>query len=177
MNMREKRWKDTTADAAYQWIQGGDMFINPKYYKTQKTIEAHIKEGNDLLEQVLGGAERYIASGRAKPAQIEYLEALMTSGRQCVAQTHDYVESTIVHECGHMLDDKVFRKVLKSQGVDVRTFLQESMAKYGKRISGYANSSMNEYIAECFAAYWNGETGILDPEIVKLFEDAKVWKP
>ena len=176
MNMRESRWKDTTADAAYQWIQGGDLFINPKYYKNKKTLEAHIKEGKDLLDKVLSNAERYIASGKAKPSQVEYLRALMSSERQCVAQSHDYVESTIVHECGHMLDDKLFGKILKEQGVNAREFYQESMSKYAQSISGYANSSSKEYIAECFTAYWNGEVDKLDPKIIKLFEDAKNGK-
>lgn len=169
MNMRESRWKGTTADAAYQWIQGGDFFFNPKYYKGKKELEAHIAEGKALLQTVLEKAEDFINSGRARPEQANYLKALLQSRRQCVAQTYDYIESTVAHECGHMLDDKIFRKAMKAAGIDI----EASMKKYASKISGYAVSSRNEYIAESFCAFWNGETDILDPEIVSIFEGMK----
>lgn len=169
MNMRESRWKGTTADAAYQWIQGGDFFFNPKYFKGKKELEAHIAEGKALLQTVLEKAEDFINSGRARPEQVNYLKALLQSRRQCVAQTYDYIESTVAHECGHMLDDKILRKAMNAAGIDI----EASMKKYASKISGYAVSSRNEYIAESFCAFWNGETDILDPEIVSIFEGMK----
>ena len=49
----------------------------------------------------------------------------------------------------------------------------DRMSKYAPHISGYANASRGEYIAESYAAYMKGQKGILDPEFVKLFEDKK----
>jgi hypothetical protein len=176
MNMRENRFKNTTSDAAYQWFNGGDLFYNPKYYKTKKALQAHIDEGNKLLQGVLPNIDAYVASGKARASQLEYLEALKATKRQCVAQTRDYTKATFAHECGHMLDDKVFRTMLKDEGIDVREFYGQSMGKYAKHISGYAVSDSREYIAESFAAYYCGETDILDPDIVSMFERAKKWK-
>ena len=55
-------------------------------------------------------------------------------------------------------------------GKDVAVSLAESRMKYGTHISGYAVANNHEYIAESFTAWWYGETSILDPNLVKMFE-------
>nr|DAX57804.1 MAG TPA: minor capsid protein [Caudoviricetes sp.] len=58
-NMREKRFKDTTAEAAYQWGLS-DFYYNKKYLKSAKTMAAHKKEYADLLEKVLPNIDKAI---------------------------------------------------------------------------------------------------------------------
>ena len=77
-----------------------------------------------------------------------------------------------------MLDDKVFRKIYDTVFGTTGVFegalkaISESRMKYGVNISGYAISNNHEYIAESFCAWWYGETDILDPAIIKVFETA-----
>ena len=67
---------------------------------------------------------------------------------------------------GHYLDDQIFHKAFKEKGFD----LSSSFEKYSGGISGYATATKQEYIAESFAAYWNGETDILDPDLVDILK-------
>lgn len=172
MNKRENRWKDTTADAAYQWGgSGGRLFFNASYYKNKKALEAHINEGKDLLSTVLNGVDVLLKKDLSERKR-NYIEALVESKCQCVAQKlpkEEYATCTVVHECGHMLDDHFFSKIFKEQGFDVF----ESMNQYGKKISGYAISSRQEYIAESFASYWYGLD--IDPALEKIFKEAEKY--
>lgn len=49
-NMREKRFKDTTAEAAYQWGLS-DFYYNKKYLKSAKTMAAHKKNMQIYLKK------------------------------------------------------------------------------------------------------------------------------
>ena len=170
-NRREKRFKDTTAEAAYQWGTC-DLFFNKDYLKSQKAMAAHIKEYRDLLETVMPKIDIAIERAEQKTGfgaelQLRYLQALKSTGRTNVNEPDAY--GSIVHELGHYLDDRVFRKAEKEIGFD----LSSSFEKYSGKISAYATSNIQEYVAESFAAYWNGEDDILDPELVKIFERSK----
>lgn len=118
-------------------------------------------------------ADTILAKPNIRPVQKRYIEALLKSKRQVVAQScDDFVEATIVHEMGHSLDSKVFRKYFKTSsnldGLDIA----ESMEKYAGGISGYAVSQKEEYIAESFTAWWYGMTDELDPRLISIFEGA-----
>lgn len=161
-NTREKRFKGTTAEAAYQWGLN-DMFYNKAYYKTAKAFNDHLAEYNKLLQTVLPNIDTAIA--RTKPgASLRYLEALKRTGRTNVFAPDAY--GSTIHEMGHYLDDQIFRKAFKEKGFD----LSASFEKYSGGISGYATATQQEYIAESFAAYWKGETDILDPDLVDIFK-------
>jgi hypothetical protein len=168
MNMREKRWQNTTAEAAYGW-GSGDLYINGKYYKNSKTIAAHKKEYEELLARVKPKIPGVVAELEGKKdyasvTKYRYFSAHLKSGRTNVGGVG--VEESIIHEMGHMLDDTLFG-LQKTQS----TFnMKESMEKYASGISAYATSDAREYVAESFAAYWKGETAILDPNLVKIFE-------
>ena len=170
-NRREKRFKDTTAEAAYQWGTC-DLFFNKDYLKNQKAMAAHVKEYRDLLETVMPNIDIAIEQAKKKTGfgaelQLRYVQALKSTGRTNVNEPDAY--GSMVHELGHYLDDRVFKKAEKEIGFD----LSSSFEKYSGKISAYATSNKQEYVAESFAAYWNGEEDILDPELVKIFERSK----
>ena len=161
-NTREKRFKGTTAEAAYQWGIN-DMFYNKAYYKSAKAFNDHLAEYNKLLQTVLPNIDTAIA--RTKPgASLRYLEALKRTGRTNVFAPDAY--GSTIHEMGHYLDDQLFRRAFKEKGFD----LSASFEKYSGGISGYATATQQEYIAESFAAYWKGETDILDPDLIDIFK-------
>lgn len=170
-NRKEKRFKDTTAEAAYQWGTC-DLFFNKDYLKSQKAMAAHVKEYRDLLETVMPNIDIAIEKAKQKTGfgaelQLRYVQALKATGRTNVNEPDAY--GSMVHELGHYLDDRVFRKAEKEIEFD----LSSSFEKYSGKISAYATSNKQEYVAESFAAYWNGEEDILDPELVKIFERSK----
>lgn len=174
MNFRETKWKTAVEDgiaAAYQWGNGGTLFMNQKIFASEKVTSAFTKKANDLLHTVLNGIDTLLGKSGLREKQRIYLEALKKTGVQCFAQTTgiDFAEATFVHESGHLLDDKIFRKLFKEKGFDISA----SMAKYSGNISGYAVSSNAEYIAESFTAFWYGKAEILDPDLVKIFQGAR----
>jgi len=174
MNMRSKLFKGSTSEAAYRWGGiGGDLYINPTYYKSAKAFAEHKAEIDRLTQVVLDGGE--MLRSRATGRKLEYIEALLNTKRQCVSQSYDFVEGTFVHECGHALDDKLFRKrIMEAFGgrISYNDALSESRHTYGGGISGYAVADNQEYIAESFAAWWFGEGDKLDPAIRAIFEGA-----
>lgn len=164
-NTREKRFKGTTAEAAYQWGIN-DIFYNKAYYKSTKAFNDHLAEYNKLLQTVLPNIDTAIV--RTKPgASLRYLEALKRTGRTNVFAPDAY--GSTIHEMGHYLDDQIFRKAFREKGFD----LSASFEKYSGGISGYATATQQEYIAESFAAYWKGETDILDPDLVDIFKELR----
>lgn len=174
MNFRGSKWKTAVEDgiaAAYQWGNGGTLFMNQKIFASAKVTSAFVKKADDLLHTVLNGMDALLRKQGLREKQRAYLEALRKTGVQCFAQTAglDFAEATFVHESGHLLDDKIFRKLFKEHGFDISA----SMGKYAGNISGYATSTNAEYIAESFSAFWYGKTDILDPDLVKIFQGAK----
>lgn len=168
INFREKRFKDTTAEAAYQW-GNRDLFYNQKYFKNKKTYDDHMKEIDDLMKTVLGSVDKLLAGNNLHPVKRRYLEALKKSGVQCVSQkTDDFVGATFIHEMGHYLDDEIFHKAITAKGID----LSASADKYAPGISGYATASRQEYIAESFTAFWYGHADLCDPDLVDIFKGA-----
>ena len=131
-------------------------------YKTTKAFGDHLAEYNKLLETVLPNIDVAIAKTTGG-LQLKYLEALKRTKRTNVFAPDAY--GSTIHEMGHYLDDQLFRKAFKENGFD----LSASYNKYAGRISAYATATPNEYIAESFAAYWKGETDILDPVLVDIF--------
>lgn len=174
MNFRESKWKSAVEDgvaAAYQWGgNGGSLYFNQKLIGTTKTETTFKQNADKLLKKVLDGADEILQKPNLKAVQRDYIESLVKSGRQCVAQSaEDFTECTIVHELGHSLDNKLFRKRFKTlsnpDGFDIRA----SMERYASNISGYATSTKEEYIAESFAAWWYGMDDIVDPELARIF--------
>lgn len=167
---REKRFRGTTATMAYEWTQDGTIYFNQSYFKSAKAMQAHIDESFSLLETVINGSDVLLKNPNISEVKRKYIETLLRTGVQCVSQeSDDFVTTTINHEIGHMLDDKIFRRTFKEVGFDIA----ESMEKYATGISGYALSSNAEYVAESFALYMDGKISKLDPNLVDIFERTK----
>ena len=171
MNMRSKQFKGSTAEAAYQWGMR-DLFFNKAYFKTVKDFAKHEKQYQDLMDTVISGVDKLIEklkgqTGMAAQKKLDYAEALRDTRRATVGGADPY--STIVHELGHYLDDSLFRVQMKADGFD----LSASYDKYAKGISAYATATTQEYVAESFAAYINGETENIDPDLINIFVRSK----
>ena len=167
-NTREKRFKDTTAEAAYQW-GNCDMFFNKKLYKNGKTFAAHLKQYEDLKEQVFPNLDMVIekyrkSTSRFDADRLRYLEALKATGRTNVSPPDAY--GSTIHELGHYLDDQIFRKAMKEDGFD----LGKSFEAFSSGISAYATADTQEYVAESFTAYWLGEPEKVDPALIRIFQ-------
>ena len=166
-NKREARFRNETAEAAYQWVSH-NMFYNKDYFKTEKSFAKHMKEAEDAKKFVFGNldlAEQKYANNNSYEGKYfrRYIKGLKESGRSNV-DVSPYGD--FVHECGHYLDDTLFSKHYKEFGID----LDASYEKYSSTISGYATANKHEYIAESFTAYWVGERERVDPDLVGLFE-------
>lgn len=170
-NTREKRFKDTTAEAAYQWGVG-DMFFNKKIYKSEKEFAKHVSAYHELIQTVLPNIDGLIAKyqedqSQAGRARLRYLTALKLTGRTNVSPPDAY--GSTVHELGHFLDDRLFRRTMKDAGFDLRA----SFDRYATGISAYATADLNEYVAESFTAFWLGEEDKVDPDLVRIFREAQ----
>ena len=153
----KKIFSSDDAVAAYNPAEHG-IFINKKVLKDAKSLEAYNKEAEDAWDIVMRNIDKL--TGR----QLELAETYKRAGRQIVGDGS--VKDYITHEMGHhvqwtMIDPKTGNAI------------GDRMAKYAPHISGYANASRGEYIAESYAAYMKGQKGILDPKFVKLLEDKK----
>lgn len=164
INFREKRFRNSTSTAAYEW-GGRNLFFNGRYFLSEKALENHIGEANNLLQNVVNNAN--ILLGRPGTDKT-LIQAIINTGRQCVSQSYDFAEASFIHEMGHFLDDEVFKLQLTTN----RNFIVESMRTYAANISGYATSSSAEYVAESYAAFCYGEIDILDPKLVEIFKGA-----
>ena len=162
MNKKEKAFQGTTADAAYQW-GSNKLFFNATYFKSGAAFEKHVQQYRDLLAQVLPNVDSLIEQHKNDTGNA-YLRAMKQSGRTNVSEADAY--GTFVHEIGHYLDDTVFRAEMRARGFDLR----ESYQKYSEGISAYATASNQEYVAESFLAFWNGERDNLDPALISIFE-------
>ena len=164
MNKRSNTFKNTTADAAYQWTLG-DLYYNADHVKTTKAMAAHRKQSQELLDEVLSGdLSKLKAKYESNTSKVRYIEALERTGRATVSQSFDNFEEVVyAHELGHMLDDRLFRKSNFDRNA--------SFEQYAGGISGYATTSVKEYIAESFSAFYAGETANLDPNLVNLFRE------
>ncbi len=144
----KKVFKDgEDAVAAYNPVEGG-IFLNKNILKDAKSVSDYNKKSDDAWKLVMDNIDKL--SGKQKELALTYKNA----GRDLVGDgsVHDY----IVHEMGHHVQWKV---------LDVKTnnAIGENMKAYAPKISGYANASKSEYIAESFVSLVKGEVNKVDP--------------
>lgn len=132
------------------------MILNRKSLKDPETVREALAKERELVADYMKNPDKYPGlSTRIR----KLLEASHKSGRATVPTT---LEEAIDHECGHALE-KALKKAPNYHAVE------ENMPKYADGISGYATTSMGEYIAESHCAWRRGEECV-DPEMVKAFE-------
>lgn len=154
----KKAFKDgTDAVMAYSPIEHG-IFINKNVLKNESTFAEYLKKSKEAWDTVINNIDKL--SDTSKKTALVYKNA----GRSLVDGTS--VEGMLKHELGHhvqwtLLDSKT------------NNLVGSRMSQFSSKISGYANSSKSEYLAESFSSYLKGERDILDPEYVK-FIDSKL---
>lgn len=149
------------AIASYDPIQHG-IYINKDILKNDKTFKEYIQKSEDAWKTVMSNMEQL--SDSQKELAMTYKKA----GRSLVDGKS--INGVITHEMGHHVQwDVLDTKTNNSIG--------SKMSQYAPKISGYANSTKGEYIAESFVAYMNGERDILDSEFVEFLDVKNITKP
>ena len=155
----KKAFKDG-ADAVFSYdpIQHG-IFVNKDVLKNEKSFAEYVKRSEDSWNTVMNNIDKL--SGSQKELALVYQNA----GRSLV--DGETVEGMFTHELGHhaqwtLLDAKTNNSV------------GSKMSEYAPKISGYANASKSEYLAESFSAYMKGERNLLDPEYVKFLDEKAI---
>jgi|GEM_PF-2023382 len=154
----KKVFSDSDAIMAYNPVEHG-IFLNKEILKNAETLAGHNGEASRAWDIVMDNLDKL--RGR----QLELATRYKAAGRSLVGDgtVHDYT----VHEMGHHAEWTML-------GASEHNAMGKSMSTYAPRISGYANASTSEYIAESFSAYVKGETSILDPSFVSIMERGDV---
>ena len=135
------------------------MVVNRNSFKNPAQAIADMAEERRLVADYLANPEKY---ARLDKYTKKMLENSRASGRFSVSTT---LEEVLDHEFGHALE-KALRKLGSYEKVIA------NMGKYAPGISGYAQESVGEYIAESFCAWRKGGISV-DPELVKLFGEVR----
>ena len=167
MNFRAKLWKGSeNVPMAYRSMHSGELYFNPKIMKNAKTLEAYMQEGKKAYKICGENIEKFTGRNR------EIIETYLKAGRSLIAEdVDDTMKAIIEHEIGHHIQNNI---IYRSE--DMAKIVAEGYEKYAVKISGYATKTYGEYIAESFAAYCNGKSDIIDPELKKIFKDIQSGK-
>lgn len=135
---------------SYDPIQHG-IYVNKDVLKNAGVLDEYMKRSQDAWDLIMENLDKLSGPQR------ELAERYAKAGRSLVSG--DTVKGLFIHELGHhaqwtMLDPKT------------TNLLTSRMSQFAPKISGYAQASNSEYLAESFAAYVKGERSILDPEYV-----------
>lgn len=147
----KKVFTDADAVAAYNPTEKG-IFLNKDMLKNAASLEKYNKTANEAWDIVMKNINSLSGS------QKELAETYKTAGRSLVG--NGSIEDYITHEMGHHVQWHVIDTKLNNA-------MGSNMSKYAPHISGYANATKGEYIAESFVALTKGETTILDPQFVE----------
>ncbi len=137
------------------------IYVNKDVLKNEKSFAEYVKRSEDSWNTVMNNIDKL--SGSQKELALVYQNA----GRSLV--DGNTVEGLFTHELGHhaqwtLLDAKTNNAV------------SSRMSEFAPKISGYANASKSEYLAESFTAYMKGERNILDPEYVRFIDSKAIDK-
>ncbi len=142
------------AVAAYNPVEHG-IFINKNVMANSVTLNAYNQKADDSWNIVMQNIDRL--SGRNRELALTYQRA----GRDLVGDGS--VADYITHEMGHHVQ-WVSLDVATNNAIGYR------MSAYAPHISGYANASKGEYIAESFAAHVKGESKLIDPQFAAFLD-------
>lgn len=150
-----KKVYEQNKDAPFFTSNFGNLGINSTIVKDSKTIEKYISDGNKDFEFVMNNMDKL--SGK----QLELAKTYQKAGRTLVGNS---VEDMVTHEIGHHIS------YMQSVNKELAELQKTDWKQYASELSGYANHSFGEYVAESFNAYFNGEHGKLQPELISIFD-------
>ena len=142
-------------DAAMLTSNFNNLGLNKEIVGSLKSIAKYNDEGEKSFQFVMDNIDALTGAKR------ELAEIYKEAGRQLVGND---LEDFVTHEIGHHIAYSVGRSDLMEIGRST------DWKEYAIHISGYANQSFDEYIAESFNSYYRGETENLQPEMVEVFE-------
>lgn len=148
------------ATAAYSPVRNS-FLLNRNSLKTMSSARTAFAGEQEALSKILAHPERYDMSKFSRRT-LDVIEMSKSSGRVTYPKT---IEQAIDHELGHSLENKVRVSDLWPQA-------EQNMSTYANKISGYAGIDVNEYIAESFSAYRQGEK-FIDPIMIKIFNSLR----
>ena len=142
-------------DAAMMTSNFNNLGLNKEIVGSLKSIAKYNDDGEKSFQFVMDNIDALTGAKR------ELAERYREAGRQLVGND---LEDFVTHEIGHHIAYSVGRSDLMEIGRST------DWKEYAIHISGYANQSFDEYIAESFNSYYRGETENLQPEMVEVFE-------
>lgn len=155
---RNKKIYSKHSDAPFFASNFGNLGMNTVLMKSESVLQKYREEGENAFQYVINNINKLTGKN------LELAKLYKDAGRSLV---DDSLEGMITHEIGHRLSymSKLNKQIAEVQKTDWQ--------KYSTHISGYANHSFGEYVAESWTAYYNGETKLVQPELIKIFEGLK----
>jgi len=151
----KKAFKDgSDAIMSYSPTEKG-IYINKDILKDAKALEKYNQKSEEAYTYVITNIDAL------KGAQKELALTYKNAGRSLIG--NGSVGDHVRHEVGHHVQ-------WQELPTELNNSMGKNMSKYAPKISGYANASKGEYIAESFAAYDKGERDILDPDFVAYMD-------
>lgn len=153
---RDKRAYSKNSDAPFFTTNMGNLGINNTIASDMTHLEKYAASGAEAFNYVIANMDAL--SG----LQLELAKTYQKAGRSLVDST---VNGMVTHEVGHHITympdiNKAVAEIQKS----------DTWKEYAQELSGYANHSFGEYMAESFSAYYKGEEDKIQPELLKIFE-------
>ena len=153
-----KKIYSSNSDAPFFTTNFGNIGMNTTIIKSESAIEKYIADGENSFAYIMDNIN--VLSG----SQLELARIYETAGRNLVDNS---LEGMITHEIGHHISymTNINRELSQLQTSDWK--------EYAKNLSGYANHSFGEYVAESWTAYYNGDIEKVQPELIKIFDGLK----
>lgn len=161
MNFRANIWKGSEkTPMAYRNLSNGELYFNPKILKSEKALKEYIEEGKKAYDICKNNINRFTGKDR------ETIETYIKAGRSLVSEdAASPLAAMLQHEMGHHIQNQIIYR--DKAGAEM---VANGFEKYCIKISGYATTSLGEYIAESFCAYKNKQAGLIDPDLKAYFE-------
>lgn len=147
------------ADAPFITTNFGNIGINSTIVKNAKELEKYNERGRKSFQYVMDNMDKL--TGEQKQIALAYQKA----GKSLVG---DSLEDMITHEIGHHIS---YMPKVNSRLGEIQK--STDWKKTAEELSGYANHSFGEYVAESFNAYCRGERDKLQPELIQLFDSLR----
>ena len=147
------------SDAPFITTNFGNIGINNTIVKNAKELEKYNDRGRKSFQYVMDNIDKL--TGEQKQIALAYRKA----GKSLVG---DSLEDMITHEVGHHIS---YMPRVNSRLGEIQK--STDWRKTAERLSGYANHSFGEYVAESFTAYCRGERDKLQPELIQLFDNLR----